>query len=73
MASVQWLVQWICVADCCEGTWDFLDISGSRGLRMTPAKILEIFLLFMVMYIDGADVIEERGSYIFVSLKFLLN
>lgn len=64
------VVKWICVADCCEGTWDFLDISGSRGLRMTPAKILEIFLLFMVMYIDGADVIEERGSYILLFLNW---
>jgi hypothetical protein len=29
---------------------------------MGPAKILGIYVLFMVVYADRADVIEERGS-----------
>lgn len=67
VASGAVVVQWICVADCCESAWSFLAISGSRGLRMAPVKILGIYLLFMVMCADGGDVIEERGSYLFCS------
>lgn len=57
------LVQWICVAGCCEGARSFLDLLGSWGRRMEPAKALWIYVLLTVVYVDGANVTqEERGA-----------
>lgn len=59
------LVQWICIVGCCKGARSFLDLPGSRGRRMEPVKIFWIYVLFMVVYVDGAKNVtqEERGTY----------
>lgn len=48
----------------CEGICSFLDFSKSPGFRIMLVKILKIFVFFMIMYTDRADIILERGSYI---------